>query len=65
MEGGSVDYQVEEFIKAISLFPELQFIVTKSNSDLGGARINELLDDAEKRIDNLHVYTSLGVRRYL
>ena len=65
MEGGSIDEQIAEFLGAIEAFPEIQFIVTKSNADQGGARINELLDEAEKRIDNLHVYTSLGVRRYL
>lgn len=65
MEGGSVDEQIEEFLNAIRAFPDLQFIVTKSNADQGGARINELLDGAELGIDNLHVFTSLGVRRYL
>ena len=65
MEGGSVDEQIEEFLGAIKVFPDLQFIVTKSNADQGGARINELLDAAEMEIDNLHVYTSLGIRRYL
>ena len=65
MEGGSVDGQIKEFLDVIKAFPDLQFVVTKSNADLGGARINDLLDEAEKSIDNLHVYTSLGVRRYL
>ncbi len=65
MEGGSVDGQIEEFLNATRVFPDLQFIVTKSNADQGGARINELLDEAEKCIDNLHVFMSLGVRRYL
>lgn len=65
MEGGSVDEQIEAFLKAIKAFPDFQFIVTKSNADQGGARINELLDVAERIIGNLHVYTSLGVRRYL
>lgn len=65
MEIDSVDGQVNEFLAALNRFPELQFIVTKSNADQGGARINELLDAAEPEIDNLHVYTSLGVRRYL
>ena len=54
-----------EFLNAIRAFPYIEFIVTKSNSDQGGARINELLDEAEGEIKNLHVYTSLGVRRYL
>ena len=65
MEGGSVNAKIEEFLKAIKAFPDLQFIVTKSNADQGGARINELLDAAGKEIENLHVYTSLGIRRYL
>lgn len=65
MESGSVDSQIAEFIDAIKRFPEIAFIVTKSNADQGGARINELLDHAEKEIANLHVYTSLGIRRYL
>ena len=65
MDNGSVDEQIESFLAAIKAFPSLIFIVTKSNADQGGARINELLDNAEKEIGNIHVYTSLGVRRYL
>ncbi|MBE5959647.1 MAG: UDP-N-acetylglucosamine 2-epimerase (hydrolyzing) [Lachnospiraceae bacterium] len=65
MENSSIDEQMDEFLKAIQTFPEIEFIVTKSNADQGGARINELLDEAAERIGNLHVYTSLGVRRYL
>ena len=65
MEGGSVDEQIAEFLSAMKAFPDMQFIVTKSNADQGGARINELLDEAENVVENLHVYTSLGVRRYL
>ena len=65
MEGGGVDSQIAEFIEAIKAFPTIQFIVTKSNADQGGARINQLLDRAEMEIENMHVYTSLGVRRYL
>ena len=65
MEGGSVDEQIAEFLEVIRQTEDLAFIVTKSNADQGGARINQLLDEAEKEIENLHVYTSLGVRRYL
>ena len=65
MESGCVDEQISEFLSAIQAFSNLQFVVTKSNADQGGAKINELLDDAAKRIENLHVYTSLGIRRYL
>ena len=65
MDDGSVDEQIGEFIKAIKEFSDIQFIITKSNADQGGARINELLDLVESEIDNLHVFASLGVRRYL
>ncbi len=65
MDDGNVDKQVEEFLSAIKAFPELQFIVTKSNADQGGARINVLLDAAQQDINNLHVFTSLGICRYL
>lgn len=65
LESGGVDSVISEFLGAIRELPELEFIVTKSNADQGGARINQLLDDAEKTIKNLHVFASLGVRRYL
>lgn len=65
MEPGFVEEQIESLLGAIRCFPEIQFIVTKSNADQGGARINELLDSASKNIENLHVFSSLGVKRYL
>lgn len=65
MEDGLVDAQIESLLEAIKVFPDIQFIVTKANADKGGARINELLDSADKWIENLHVFSSLGIRRYL
>lgn len=65
MENADIDEQINEVLKAIKSFPCIQFIVTKSNADQGGARINELWDMAEKSIANIHVFTSLGVRKYL
>ena len=65
MEENDVSPAVAEFLEAIKAFPEIQFIVTKSNADLGGAKINQILDEAESQIENLHVYSSLGVKRYL
>ena len=65
MEDGGVDEAVGAFLGAVRAMPELQFIVTKSNADRGGARINELLDEADRETENLHVFASLGVKRYL
>jgi len=65
METESVDGYIADFVNAIKTFPEIQFIVTKSNADQGGSRINDLLDEAAGNIPNIHVYSSLGVKRYL
>ncbi len=65
LEGADVDGMMAEFLGAIEDRPDMEFIVTKSNADMGGSRINEILDEAEDRIVNLHVYPSLGVFRYL
>jgi len=65
MENENIDEAVNDFLQAIAAFPKIKFIVTKSNADQGGLRINELLDKAEIEMENLYVYTSLGVHRYL
>ena len=65
MGSQDVDAEMQQFLDAIKRFPELEFIVTKSNADQGGARINQILNEAEKKIANLHVYSSLGIKRYL
>lgn len=60
-----VEEQICNLITAVERYPDIQFIVTKSNADQGGARINALLDETESQTKNLHVFASLGVRRYL
>ncbi len=65
MESGNVGWQIDNFLKALKAFPDLEFIITKSNADQGGAYINELLDKANEEIENVHVFHSLGVARYL
>lgn len=65
METGNLDDYMYNFLQAIQQFQNLQFIMTKSNADQGGYRINEVLDDAAESVPNLHVFTSLGVKRYL
>lgn len=60
-----VEEQMKHFFEAVRVLSEIEFIVTKSNADQGGARINELLDCAGTHIDNLHVFSSLGTKRYL
>lgn len=65
MEDGGIEKDIDDFLGAIKSFSDIEFIVTKSNADQGGAKINQLLDEADMRIGNLHVFSSLGVKRYL
>ena len=65
LELENLEFQIHELLKAIQFFPRLEFVMTKANADEGGSRINAILDDNEKIMENLHVYASLGTRRYL
>ena len=57
--------QMNAFLEVIKSHSELEFIVTKANSDCGGEIINQMLEEAEASIGNLHVFASLGNKRYL
>lgn len=65
LEDGDIKDQIMEFIDALSAFEEYEFIVTKSNADQGGALINSILDKEAETRKNIHVFASLGIRRYL
>ena len=65
MENGHMELYVKNLLVAIKHFPQIEFILTKSNADQSGNMINELYDEAARTINNLHVYASLGVKRYL
>jgi len=65
MEDNSEEEQIKAFVDSIKEFPEINFIVTKANADLGGSRINALLEIVEKSVENMHLFDSLGVKRYL
>lgn len=65
MESNTVEKDMQDFLAAIQSYPRIQFIITKANADKGGAKMNTLLEQGEKRIRNIHVVASLGVLRYL
>ncbi|MCI8752416.1 MAG: UDP-N-acetylglucosamine 2-epimerase (hydrolyzing) [Lachnospiraceae bacterium] len=58
-------WKVCQFLNVAREFPNIEFIVTKSNADQGGSNINMLLDKEEKNIDNVHVFASIGTWHYL
>lgn len=65
LENASISDQFFEFVGALNELDNLQYIITKANADSGGKLINVLIDEYEKTKDNVHVYTSLGMKRYL
>ncbi len=62
---GNVRYQCEQLLDALSAFPEMKFIITKSNADEGGLIINNMVDDYAKDHENALAVSSLGNLRYL
>lgn len=61
----SVEVQVNELLKAMNAYDSWQFIITKSNIDVGGALINNLFAEYVKEHDNCKLFDSLGTLRYL
>lgn len=57
--------QLEELVAAMDNFPELKFIVTKSNSDAGGRAINARWAEYCATRPNCRLVDSLGMVRYL
>jgi GDP/UDP-N,N'-diacetylbacillosamine 2-epimerase (hydrolysing) len=56
---------IRELQNALDEFPEINFIITKSNSDAGGREINRLWDEYGTARKNCLVVASLGAKRYL
>lgn len=65
LESGSERAQVDELLAAVSQRRDLNFLITKSNADIGGQHINELLDAFAKAHPHCCVISSLGTRRYM
>lgn len=57
--------QSSEVIAAMAARPDITFICTKANADMGGEVINDALSEATKKYSNIHLYASLGQARYL
>lgn len=62
---GDVKRQTDGIIKSMISHPEINFICTKANSDLGGCVINELLKQVSLKFNNIFLFDSLGMKRYL
>lgn len=65
LENQDIEIDILNFVNAMKLFPGVQFIITKANADKGGELINSILDREAGEIPNIHVFSSLGTKRYL
>jgi GDP/UDP-N,N'-diacetylbacillosamine 2-epimerase (hydrolysing) len=57
--------QIHELMYALDVFPDMNFIITKSNSDAGSRKINQMWDKYGTTRGNCLVLASLGAKRYL
>lgn len=57
--------QVRELLDSLDMFPDMDFIITKSNADNKGDEINNILDDYAKCRENVACVSSLGTVYYL
>ncbi len=68
MEQRQAEKQVRELLAAMDEFAgkyAVQYVVTKANADAGGRGINRILEEYAATRKNVHLYTSLGMHRYL
>lgn len=65
LEFDGSEKELFELIYALDEFPNYQFLITLSNSDSGGERINQIWKSEGAKRDNCFIVSSLGMRRYL
>lgn len=61
----SMEHQTGELLKALEHFPHMEFIITGSNIDAGGEKINQMISEFVKCHHHCFMYESLGIKRYL
>lgn len=65
LEKNTSDSEIKELISAMDSFKDYSYIITLSNTDNGGNRINAIWKEAAKSRSNYYIVPSLGMRRYL
>lgn len=65
LEDNTAEEQARELLAAIDTFPDLKFVVTKANADAGGRIINKLCEEYAAGHENMRIFPSLGIGRYL
>lgn len=57
--------QINSLIEALNTLKDYHFLITKSNSDAGSRLINDCLEKFASDNKNVHLVTSLGMKKYL
>ena len=65
LEEASAEKQCKELLGAFDCHPEFKYIVTKANADTSGRVINRLMEEYANKHNNVRVYDSLGMKKYL
>ncbi|MCI7129079.1 MAG: UDP-N-acetylglucosamine 2-epimerase [Lachnospiraceae bacterium] len=65
LEKNTAEKQVNELLAAMKQRSDLFFLITKANSDAGGRRINELMEESVAKCSNMKLVASLGMKKYL
>lgn len=65
LNNSNVKEQCQQFLDALSAFPDMKYIITKSNADEGADIINKMMEEYAVTNPNAVVVSSLGNLRYL
>lgn len=65
LEYSSARKQIDELLKVTEAFPNMKFLFTKANADADGRVINACIEEFLQTHNNIYLYSSLGMKRYL
>lgn len=65
LENNTAETQIKELLMALEMFKEVTFVCTKANADMDGRIINECLQKFSETHENVYLFDSLGMKRYL
>ncbi|MBQ8317745.1 MAG: UDP-N-acetylglucosamine 2-epimerase (hydrolyzing) [Lachnospiraceae bacterium] len=65
LEKNAIEAQVKALIEAMEEYNDLQYIITKANTDAGGIMVNKMLQDYADGRENVFMFSSLGMKKYL
>ncbi len=65
LESEEIEKQLNEVIKALEANKEYFYVITKANADVGGDKVNRMLESFANKHDNIKLVASLGMIKYL